>query len=223
MFMLAGCDKGCNSDKKLIESYVESINETSKQSSNEETNMAETVSNSENTSQEATTSMPAEETTLVDDTTINDDFTVENVEEFTTGVDNSATIDPFAPTLDHVNIFMDENEEGIIDPFIVAAVLLQANVEFSDIYIYRGVGINDENLIAIQTGQKDVDVIYNPESEEDGTMWCKFGGHVYWFDDTSNIPSDEDMVTITVTGFIDGQETATSNAITATWGELIVE
>ena len=115
-----------------------------------------------------------------------------------------------------------KNDDGTEEPFIMAPTLLPEGIEFGDIYIFKGDSTDEKDMIAIQTGQKDVDVMYNPEKEKDGRQWVKFAGKVYWFDKPENIPKDDDIVTIVVTGFdrSKGQETPFSNKITGRWGDL---
>ena len=132
------------------------------------------------------------------------------------------TADPNAPVLEQVHWDLVSNDDGSKEPFVMAPTLLPEGVEFGDIYIFKGDSTDEKDMIGIQTGQKDVDVMYNPEPEKDGRMWCKFAGKVYWFDKPENIPNDDDIVTVVVTGFkkSEGQETPYSNKITAKWGDL---
>ena len=127
-----------------------------------------------------------------------------------------------APYLEQVHWDHYTNEDGSDEPFVMAPTLLPAGIEFSDIYIFRGDSTDDKDLIGIQTGQKDVDVMYNPEPEKDGRQWAKFAGKIYWFDKPENIPKDDDIVTVVVTGFdrSKGEETPYSNKITAKWKDL---
>ena len=133
-----------------------------------------------------------------------------------------AVTDSNAPYLEQVHWDHYTNEDGSDEPFVMAPTLLPAGIEFSDIYIFRGDSTDEKDLIGIQTGQKDVDVMYNPEPEKDGRQWAKFAGKIYWMDNPDNIPKPDDTVTVVVTGFdrSKGEETPYSNKITAKWKDL---
>lgn len=123
--------------------------------------------------------------------------------------------------LDQVHMDEVTNEDGTKEPVVIATVKLAKERLFGDVYIFKGKGTDDANLIAIQTGQLDVDVFMNP-AEPDGTRWAKFTGRVYWMDNKSNIPNPDDEITIAVTAFNPslGQESGYSNVITGKYKDF---
>lgn len=128
------------------------------------------------------------------------------------------------PGLGEVHWDTVENDDGTKEPFVIAQVLLPAGVDFSDIYIFRGDSTDEKDLIGIQTGQRDHDVMYNPEPNADGTTWAKFAGRVYWFDKPENIPGEDDTITVVVTGWDKSGNTETpySNKFTGKVKDILI-
>ena len=112
-------------------------------------------------------------------------------------------------------------EDGQPSPVITAQALMPEGYVFGDIYIYRGDEVSEDNLLALQTAQEDIDAVPSGLAKADGSQWWDFTGTVYWFDSQENIPYDHDVVTVGVTGFKAGEgESPFSNTITGTWAEF---
>ena len=135
-----------------------------------------------------------------------------------------APADASVPYLDQAHLERVTNEDGSTEYAVIAPVKLPPGVEFSDVFIFKGDSTAEKDMIAIQTAQKDVDVMYNPQAESDGWTWCKFAGRVYWFDkDPNEVLSPDDTITIVVNGFANGKETGYSNKITGKVKDLLLK